>query len=352
MRVASSVLGDAAVLAFVFAGPLELYDSWISSLGLPFILSGVLFLLGLVYAGFALSLPSSIWRVFHIEKRYGFGRMTPGLFLRDSAKALLLTTVLSSALVGVGLYIVEKSPGLWWLWTWALFLVFGVFFIYISPLLIEPIFNRFEPIRDVALTAGIREVAGKAGIRVEKVLKMDASRRTAHTNAYFTGLGGVKRIVLFDTLIERLGPDEIKSVIAHEAGHWKRRHIVKRLALIETLGLFLLYASHLALKDGLPGSAFGLEGGSFFSGAALLVFLWGIAAWPLRPLLLYLSRKDEFDADRYASSLTGEPGAMAGAIRKLSLDNLSNLFPHPLYTALHYSHPPAAERIRRLQGGD
>lgn len=351
LRIVSGVFGDAVVLLFVFGGALTAYDSFISSLGLPFVLSGVIFVLGLVYLAHFLTLPFSLWSVFGIEKRHGFGNMTPALFLMDSIKGLLVSSVLISALAAGALYIVERSPALWWLWAWAFFTAWSLFMVYISPLVIEPLFNKFEPLKDEQFASGIREVAEKAGIRLEKALKMDASRRSTHTNAYFTGLGRQKRIVLYDTLLKRLGPEEIKSVAAHEAGHWRLRHITKRLILSSSLSLAVLYCSYLALGLRLPAVLLSYEGGSFFANATLLAFLWGIASFPAKPLLLYLSRRDETEADSFASRITGGGDAMAYAIKKLSLDNLSNLFPHPLYVALHYSHPPALDRIRRLKGG-
>lgn len=347
--IAASVYNNAIFLVFLFGGPLAWYDRWIASLGYGFITSGVLFFLILSAAATVLNLPPSLYRTFVIEKRYGFNTATPLLWITDALKGAAVSTILLVAAVSSSLWIYGRSPGLWWLWLWVFYLGLSVFLMYLSPYLIEPLFNRFDPLDDAPLEESIRGVMAKAGIKVSRVFRMDASRRTAHTNAYFTGIGRVKRIVLYDTLLEKLTGKEIVAVLSHEIGHWKRRHLLKGIVLSEAVALLSLYLGYLLLKREVPNALLGI-GGSFFTGVFILGFLGTLAGFPLGPLFAWISRRHEREADRYSCDLTGEPGPMISALSKLSRDNLSNLNPHPLYVAFHYSHPPVAERIRYIKG--
>jgi len=342
-----SVIGSALAVVFVVF-ILRPYDEWLASFGLGFIAHGVVFFMLLIYAVALLSLPFSVYRAFVLEKRYGFSHMTAGLWLSDRGKSLLVTTVMSAVVIGAGLWIIKASPGLWWLWLWGFFFAFSLFMMYLSPFVIEPLFNRFDEVDDPALKERIREVLAKAGIKVAKVQKIDASRRSSHTNAYFTGIGSVKRIVLYDTLMERLDRDELVGVLAHETGHWKGKHLLKGLALIESLSLVVLYAAHRVLESGLLEAVFNEPGASFFAEAVMLGFLAPVAAFPFTPLFSWFSRRHEREADRSAIELAGDPEAYSRALVKLSKDNLSNLHPHPLYAAFYYSHPPVVERVREI----
>jgi STE24 endopeptidase len=220
---------------------------------------------------------------------------------------------------------------------------------YISPYVIEPLFNKFTPIDNETLEVDIRKMMQRAGIRVSRVFKMNASKRTKHTNAYFTGIGRVKRIVLYDTLIEKMENTEILSVLAHEVGHWKKRHLLKRLIASEGIALIVIYISFRILQGDLLVNLFNIEEGTFFSKVLILVFLWSIVSFPFTPLLNYLSRMHENEADRFSYKMTGDVEGMISALVKLSKDNLSNLYPHPAYAAFNYSHPPVVERIGRIR---
>lgn len=343
-----SVFGALLAAVFVVLA-LRRYDGWLASFGLPFIIHGVVFFMLLIYAEAFLSAPFSLYRAFVIEKRYGFSNMTASLWLSDRAKSLLLTTVLGGVLVGAALWIIKASPALWWLWVWGFFFAFSLFMMYLSPYVIEPLFNRFDEVEDPALKERIREVLAKAGITVAKVQKVDASRRTSHTNAYFTGIGSVKRIVLYDTLLKRLDGDEIVSVLAHETGHWKGRHLMKGVVLMEAVALAVLYASWLLLESGLLEEVFDMPGSSFFAEAVMLGFVSPVAAFPFTPFFSWFSRRHEREADRAAVELSRDPEAFSRALVKLSKDNLSNLYPHPLYAAFYYSHPPVVERVREIR---
>ncbi len=346
--IASSLFNNLVILAFFFGGLLNIYGSLLKSLRLPFVLSGLLFFLILYYVDTALMIPFSLYRTFRVEKSHGFNTMTPGLWMKDFLKSLATSSVLISIIVLAGLFIVEESPHAWWLWVWLLFLALSVFMMYVSPFVIAPLFNKFDPIDDEALVEAIKGLAEKAGIKVKSVFRMDASKRTMHTNAYFTGIGKVKRIVLYDTLLERLDTDEIKSVLAHEIGHWKRKHVLKLMAVTEIIALAVFFISFKLLQGDALNDLFNVHGGTFFTKVIILGFLGSIAALPAGPLMLYLSRRHEIEADAYACKLTGNAGALADSLVKLSRDNLSNINPHPLYVVFHYSHPPVIERVRRI----
>ncbi len=222
---------------------------------------------------------------------------------------------------------------------------------YLSPYVIEPLFFKFEPLKAEGLEDKVRQLMERAGLKVSRVFQVDASRRSRHSNAYFTGIGRVKRIVLFDTLIEQMSQDEILAVLAHEVGHWKKRHVLKGIVLSEALAFFGLFLAYqLVSWDGLPRLT-GLSEASFYARAVILGFVGSLAVFPLTPLFSYLSRRYEGEADRFASELTRRPEAMASALVKLSSENLSNLHPHPLYAKFYYSHPPVVERIRKLMAG-
>src|SRR4030066_605248 len=346
----SSLFNNAVILIFLFGGILDLYNSWIVSLNLPFILSGLVFFLVLLIAESLLSIPFSLYNTFRIYEMFGFNTMTPGLWITDGIKSLVISTVLMGVLIVIGLYIVQQSPGLWWLWIWCFFLAFSIFMMYLSPYVIEPLFHKFAPVADETLESGIRDLLQKAGIRVSRVFQMDASKRTKHTNAYFTGIGKVKRIILFDTLIEKMDREEMLSVLAHEAGHWKRMHILKQLLLIEGIALIVMYMAFRILQGDHLLNLFDIRNGTFFAKIVLLSFIGSIVSFPFSPLLLYLSRRYEKEADRFSCELTQSTDGMIHALVKLSKDNLSNLHPHPLYVIFHYSHPPVWERIRIIAG--
>lgn len=344
-----SILGNLFTVLFLFGGLLGVYDHWVSTVSGSLLWGGLLFSFILMYAGMLIDIPFSLFRNFKIENRYGFNTMTLRLWLTDLLKSIAISSVLGAAVVLSALAIIQNSPAWWWLWVWTFFLAFSIFIMYISPFVIEPLFFKFEPVKAEGLEAKVRVLMERAGLKVGHVFQVDASRRSRHSNAYFTGIGRVKRIVLFDTLIEQMTHEEILAVLAHEVGHWKKRHVMKRIVLTETMafcGLFLAF--HLLRWDGLPGMI-GLNDASFFARVVILGFLSSLVMFPLTPFFSYLSRRDEREADCFASDLTGRPEAMASALVKLSRENLANLHPHPLYAKFHYSHPPVVERIRRLR---
>ncbi len=334
---------------FLFTPLLNWYNNWLTNLGLPFLVTAVLFFLMLVHIEAIIQIPFDLYRTFRIEQRYGFNTQTLALWFADTIKGLLLSTILISLLLGAIFWLMTATPNFWWLTSWLFILCFTITILYLSPSLIEPLFNTFTPIDNPALEQKLQEVLKKAGLQISRVFSMDASKRSKHSNAYFSGIGRVKRIVLFDTMTANHTPDEIVAILAHEAGHWKKKHITKRLLLIQTMTLLGLFIAHQLIKSELPATLFALEQPTLYGQLLLVSFLGGLATWPLTPLLNLLSRAHEREADRYAVELTGSSAPLAAALVKMSKDNLSNLHPHPWYAAFHYSHPALLTRIATLR---
>ena len=345
-----SLFSSLLLLLFLFGGLLEWYDDLILGLTTSFVGQGCLFVLGLLLAQTLLDIPFSLYRTFVIEERFQFNASTPKLWITDLLKSLAIGVVLVSLLTAGSLALVQASPNLWWLWVWGLFALITLLLMYLSPVLIEPLFFKFQPLQDQALAERVKDVMKQAGLQVERVQQVDASRRSKHSNAYFTGIGRVKRIVLFDTLLEQMSDDEILGVLAHEAGHWKLGHIWKRLLSMELVSLVVCWSFWLVLSwEGLSGW-FGLVELSFLGKVLLVGFLASLVSFPLTPISSLRSRRHEWQADQFARNLTGEPEPLASALVKLCKENLSNLHPHPFYAWFYYSHPPVVERIARLTG--
>ena len=345
-----SIFDNIIVIIFFFGGLLNIYNSWIASFNLSFILWGILFFLILSFAKTILAIPFDLYSTFRIENKYGFNTMTGKLWLADFLKSILLSTILISIMSAAAFFLIKASPDFWWFFVWLFFLAFSLFMMYISPYVIEPLFNKFTPVEDEEMEGSIKDLMKKAGIKVSRVFKMDASKRSKHTNAYFSGIGKVKRIVLYDTLLQIMNKNEILSVLAHEAGHWKKKHVLKMLVIIESLSFIGIYISFRLIKTGILGRLFDIQSDTIFVNLILLGFIGGIVSFPLTPLFSYLSRRHEKEADKFAAEMTENPDAMATSLIKLSKDNLSNLYPHPFYASFYYSHPPVVQRIREIMG--
>lgn len=345
-----SIIDSAIMIVFLFGGLLGWYDRWIGTLANSFVLKGLLFFLIMQLAQTLLDVPFSLYGTFRLEAKYGFNTTTPKIWFTDLLKSTLLGMALMGILIGGALFLVQASPRLWWLWVWVFFAVFTIFMMYISPYVIEPLFYKFQPVQEPGLEDEIRDLVHRAGLEASKVQQVDASRRSRHSNAYFTGIGHVKRIVLFDTIIQQMTHREILAVLAHEVGHWKKGHIFKRLIFTEVTALAASYLAFRLLEwGGLPGLV-GLPDASFFGQLVILSFLGSLAGFPFTPFSAWLSRRHEWEADSFATRLTGDGEALATALIKLTRENLGNLHPHPLYAAFYYSHPPVVERVTRLRG--
>ena len=301
--------------------------------------------------GALLDLPFAIWRVFGLEQKFGFNRITPRLFAVDLIKGWLLGAVLGLPIAALVLWLMQAEGPLWWLWAWAVWVGFNLLLMVVYPTLIAPIFNQFKPLADEALAARVQALMRRCGFQSKGIFVMDGSRRSAHANAYFTGLGAAKRVVFFDTLLAKLTPDEVDAVLAHELGHFAHRHIVQRLIVLFTLsglGFWLLgqLANHASFYAAL-GVTPSITGPN--SALALLLFAMvvPVVGGFVAPAMALWSRRHEFQADAYACA-HASGAALSSALLKLHEDNASTLTPDPLYAALHYSHPPAVERLAAI----
>ena len=346
----SSGLDLVVTLIFVFAGLLNYYNSWITSLGWPVVSTGIAFFLLIAYAEFILQVPFDLYKTFVIEEKFGFNRQTLPLWCADALKGLLLTTIIYSVLLWVAFWLMDSLPHSWWYLLWGFMLFFKLFMLYISPYVIEPLFNKFTPVEDKKLEEKIKELLGKAGLSISRVFTMDASRRSGHGNAYFSGIGHVKRIVLFDTLVEKSNDDEILAILAHEAGHWKKKHIIKRLVVMECFSLAGIYLAWFFMQNDVLATLFNIAEPTVYVKLMLVGFCGMLVMFPLKPLMSFSSRKHEWEADDFAVKLTGNPHALSRALIKLGRDNFANLHPHPWAVALYYSHPPLTQRVAKLLG--
>jgi STE24 endopeptidase len=325
------------------------YDGWLSGFSLHFIVAGLAFFLLLSLVQTALGLPFDLYNHFKIETRFGFNNMSLKLWSADQIKSLLLSTLFFAILGSAAFWLIQAAPQSWWLWVWGLIISFSLIMMIISPYVIEPLFFKFEPLQVEGLEADIRTMMEKTGLSVSKVLQVDASKRSGHSNAYFTGFGKQKRVVLFDTLLQQLSKEEILAVLAHELGHMKKKHILKRMLLMAVVALFYCWLAHTLIGwQGLP-MLVGMEEASFYARVVILFFISGILTFPLTPLSSILSRRDEYEADRFACDLHGNPEDLATALVQMCKENLSNLHPHPIYARFYYSHPPVVERVRHLR---
>ncbi len=344
-RAVSGAVG-AIVL---FAGPLGAYDRFVGDVATGFVARGTTFMLGLVLLGALFGLPFSYYRSFVIEARHGFNRMTKSLFFGDFVKGTLLSLAFTFLLSVAAFFLVRKLPGTWWVWVWLAFVAFSLLVTFVSPYLIEPLFFRMEPLSVEGLEREVKELADRAGVHVGRVQKMDASRRSAHSNAYFTGLGRVKRVVLFDTLLEQMTHAEILAVLSHELGHWKKHHVLVRTVAGFALSFVATGVVFWVVNRPFVPALVGLSDASFAARLVILGVLGSLLTFPLTPLGSAWSRHDEWQADRFAVELAGCAPALASALAKLSRENLANLHPHPFYAKFYYSHPPVTERIRSLR---
>ena len=301
--------------------------------------------------GSALTLPLAWWNTFRIEERFGFNKMTLRLWLTDLLKGTVVATLIGLPIVALVLWLMGSAGSLWWLWAWGAWMGFNLLLLIIYPTLIAPLFNRFEPLADETLRQRVQALMQRCGFSAKGLFVMDGSRRSAHANAYFTGFGAAKRVVFFDTLLKQLSPGEIDAVLAHELGHFKRRHILQRVVM-----MFALSLAGFALLGWLSGRAWfytglgvmpSLESANDALALVLFMMVGPLGTYFLSPLMAQLSRRHEFEADAFACEHT-DGKDLASALLKLYKDNASTLTPDPLYARFYYSHPPASERLARL----
>ena len=347
------MLIDAAVLVgWTLMGGLSALNATVLTYMSPGLWQQVVLVLAFTLVGGLIDLPMSLYQTFVLEQKFGFNKMTWKLWFSDALKGLALGLVLGVPLIAMVLWLMQAGGVYWWLWTWCALVFWQLFLMAIAPNVIMPLFNKFTPLDDEALKARVNALMQRAGFTAKGFFVMDGSKRSAHSNAFFTGFGASKRVVFFDTLLKQLTPAEMEAVLAHELGHFKHRHIFKMMAtsfFTTLLGLALLgFASQqIWFYTGL-GVMPNLMGGN--EAVALLLFMLVVPVFTflLAPLSSWRSRVQEYEADAYAVSQT--PAAdLSSALLKLYQDNASTLTPDPLYVKFYYSHPPASLRLARMQ---
>jgi len=347
-------LGAAVLLGWTLLGGLDALNTWVLKATLPTL--GPLGYQICLVAAFTLiagliDLPADWHATFRIEQRFGFNRMTPRMWVMDQLKSTLVGAIIGLPLLALVLWLMGAAGSAWWLWAWGVWMGFNLLLLLIYPTWIAPLFNKFTPLADESLAQRVQTLMQRCGFAAKGLFVMDGSRRSAHANAYFTGLGASKRVVFYDTLLARLSADEVEAVLAHELGHFKHRHVLKRI-----VALFGLSLAGLALLGWMSAQQFFYVGlgvtpnlGAPNSGLALLLFLLALPPFTffLSPLMARSSRKHEFQADAYACQ-QADGRALASALLKLHEDNAATLTPDPLYVRFYYSHPPASERLAAL----
>lgn len=348
LTLVSALLDSIVLLLLTLGGGLQaIHNFWQAQLASEIFIGAAVILTTFVLISI-INLPLSVYRTFVIDARYGFNKMTPALFFTDLIKKLFLAILFGVPLLLGVLWIMERMGEFWWLYVWLVWAGFNLLMLAIYPTLIAPLFNKFKPLEDLSLKARIENLMEKCGFHAQGLFVVDGSKRSSHSNAYFTGFGKSKRIVFFDTLLARLSNDEVEAVLAHELGHFKRRHILKRI-----IWLFLVSFLGLALLGWLisePWFYAGLGVASPTTALALVLFLLvsPVFTFLLSPLMSLYSRKHEFEADSYAAQQSSGAN-LVDALVKLYKDNAATLTPDPLHSAFYDSHPPAFQRIARLK---
>ncbi len=343
-----TVVDVAVLLLLTVGGGIALVDGLWRRSGLPEPWLGVAVIGTIAIFAQLVSLPFSAWRTFRLEARFGFNRTTPAIFLADLGKGLALAVLLGGPLLIATLFLMQRAGRWWWLWAFGLWLIVMFLMAWAWPAFIAPLFNRFTPLKDAPLKERIEALLERCGFASKGVFVVDSSRRSSHGNAYFTGIGRHKRIVFFDTLLEQLAHREVEAVLAHELGHFRLKHVRKRLLLsIAMMFLGLALLGWLARQPGFY-HALGVPLASTHAALLLFVLVVPVFAFFVTPLSSVWSRRHEFEADAFASR-HADAAELASALVKLHRDNASTLTPDAVYAAFYYSHPPPLTRITRLR---
>lgn len=347
--VIAEAIAQAVLLAlFTLGGVLQFIDdAWRIWLPEQEILRGALVILSAFIVSSLIDLPFDYYRSFVVDQRYGFNKMTPKMFFADMIKHSIVGLALGAPILFAALWLMQGAGDYWWLYLWVVWSAFNLLMLAVYPTFIAPLFNKFSPLADESLKTRIEALLTKCGFKSQGLFVMDGSTRSNHGNAYFTGFGASKRVVFFDTLLERLDTDEIEAVLAHELGHFKHHHVIKRIAL-----MFFVSFVGLALLGWLKQQAWfysglGVAQASDYMALLLFILVSPVFLFLLRPLMASYSRKNEFEADEYAAR-NANSGHLVEALVKLYRDNASTLTPDPIHSAFYDSHPPASIRISRL----
>jgi STE24 endopeptidase len=342
------IYGALLLLAWTLGGGLAALDRFWLGVASSQLVIGTLFLLSLLLITGLLELPFSLYRTFGTERRFGFNRTSPGLFVTDLMKKMLLALMFGLPLIFVALWLMQTAGANWWLYLWIVWTAFSLFMVWAYPTLIAPLFNRFKPLASDSLRTRLQALLERTGFRSEGIYVVDSSRRTSHGNAYFTGFGRGKRVVFFDSLLQQLAENEVEAVVAHELGHFKLRHIVKRVVLITVLSFIGLALLGWLSQQPWFYSALGVDRPSSHAALALFLMVSPVFTFFLQPLFARGSRRYEHEADAFAAQQS-DARALVSALVKLYKENASTLTPDPVHSAFYDSHPPALKRITQLQ---
>ncbi len=351
LEAGQNLVGDIIELAVLFL-LLPLLVIWLTGINLNIIGQALIFFTALAVVSGIAGLPFDLYHTFVLERKYGFSTITWRLWLADLFKSLLISAIMMAIIVSVLIAFITYLPKSWWFWGWAFFTLFQLVMLWLYPVLIAPLFNKFEPIQDESLKGKIMALLSKAGFQAKGIYQVDEGKRSKHTNAYFTGIGKTKRIVLYDTLLSSHTQEEIVSVLAHEIGHWKKKHVLRQLAFMVLASLILFYLVYLIVGWPPLYRAFGMIQTPVYAGLFLVSLYFAAGGFFLSPAGSAITRHFEREADRMAFDLTGTAKPMVSALKRLAKDNLSNLHPHLWYVRFYYSHPPLTERIEYLQAMD
>ena len=339
-----------AVIIFILLGGFNWVDQVARTLNWGPIATGLVFAGILLFGSQILGLPFSVYSTFVIEEKYGFNKTTPKTFVLDMLKGWLLAIIIGIPVFSAVLWFFERTGSMAWVYCWGALTVIQIFLMFIAPVVIMPIFNKFVPLEDGELKRAIEDYAEKQGFKMKGVFSMDGSKRSTKSNAFFTGFGRFRRIVLFDTLISKHTTEELVSILAHEMGHYKKKHILKSIIIsILSTGL-MFYILSIFMNNPALFRAFQMDHISIYASLFFFGFLYAPIEMILSIFGNMLSRRHEYEADAWAVRTYRRPQSMIAALKKLSVDNLSNLTPHPLKVFLSYSHPPVLDRIRAIQG--
>ena len=348
-KLVKSTFFTLITVAFILLGGFNFADKLARALALNYILTGLIFAGILILAMQLLDIPFSIYHTFVIEEKFGFNRTTPKTFILDLLKSLGLGAAIGGIAFSAVIWLFAKTGSWAWVYCWISITLFQLFLVFIAPVVILPLFNKFIPLEEGELKREIEQYAESENFKLKGIFKMDGSRRSSKSNAFFTGFGKYRRIALFDTLIAKHKVEELLSVLAHEIGHYKKKHIIKNLALaIFNSGVMFFVLSLFINNRGLF-AAFRMQELSIYASLFFFGFLYTPISMIFSVFGNFLSRKYEYAADSYAVSTYKKPEAMIEALKKLTVDNLGNLSPHPLKVFLHYSHPPVLKRIRAIK---
>jgi len=350
LALTEAVIQALFLAALTLGGGLQLIDdSWRAVLANQEIVRGALVICSAMLIGGLIDLPFEYYKTFVVDEQFGFNKMTPAMFVNDLIKHNLVGLALGGPILLVALWLMQGAGDYWWLYLWLIWSAFNLIMLAVYPTFIAPLFNKFTPLKDENLKERIEMLLTKCGFKSQGLFVMDGSSRSSHGNAYFTGFGASKRVVFFDTLLERLNADEIESVLAHELGHFKHRHVIKRIAM-----MFFVSFLGLALLGWLMNQPWfytdlGINQASNYMALMLFMLVSPVFLFLLRPIMASYSRKNEFEADDYAAKHASAKH-LVKALVKLYRDNASTLTPDPLHSVFYDSHPPASIRISKLSG--